>query len=88
MTTYNLKPGPELFPRRDDDSGNRTLKVYLAASATFIQASGKRRGLIALVTQEKGAFLITFNCSKEQLEEIRAEFNNRPLCAAPTRRHP
>lgn len=63
------------------DRGGRTLKVYRKESSLFIMASCARRSLhaVCLEDTQAGAFLITVQCSKVQLEAVRDEFNSRPI---------
>lgn len=68
-------PDVEMFRR---DNGNRTLHLWLQASADFIMAACERRGVVAKCVDHHG-FHITLLSSKEMLEEVREEFNTRPL---------
>lgn len=61
------------------DNGNRTLKVYTLPSVRFLQAASQRRGLAVRTVEEGGAFHLTLQCSKAELEAVREEFNTRPL---------
>lgn len=94
MKSYTLRPradeGTGSLPGMPVqlDRGDRTLRVYRKASSLFILASCARRSLHAACLEDtkSGAFLVTVQCSKEQFEEVRDEFNSRPLSA--TNRQP
>lgn len=65
----------------DGEVTGRALRVHRPASVLFIQASCARRGLVmtSVQNQKDGCFDIAIVCTKAQLEEVRREFNTRPL---------